>query len=652
MSRKILIDAIHSEEIRLVVSNNNTLEFFDYQNLTKKSTKGNVYLAKVTRVEPSLQAAFVEYGTGKQGFLPFSEIHPDYYQIPASDKQELLKLINLAKQEDSESDHHWDEEARENKDKEDNVLATESKENNFDSLNRLGFHKKYKIQEVIKKDQVILVQVSKEERGKKGASMTTYLSLAGRYCVLMPNASHAGGVSRKIDDAEERKRLKTVIKEVNAKDEILSVIIRTAGSYKTKTEIKRDLNYLKRLWDNIRKHTLSSTAPTFIYEEGDVIKKAIRDLYDSDIEEILIAGTEAYKNACGFMKLILPRHIDKVKEYKDTLPIFSKHKMEEQLSSLYSNIVSLSSGGYLVINQTEALVAIDVNSGRSTSERNIESTAVKTNLEAAQEIAKQLKLRDLSGLIVIDFIDMYEAQNRKSVEKVLKTSLNSDRAKIQTGRISEFGLLELSRQRLRPSFSETHLLPCPNCTGRGKVRPLPSTAVAVLRAVESEITTGIFTEIQVSASQELILYLLNNKREEIVNLEKISKSKIILYVDESAGTDCFFIEKNNVVLEKPMEALAAIDCEPYQETSIPSSDDSITNTDSTENDIKLSNKNAKQKLRRKLYKAKNKIQKKIRNDSLTNSQDITDVNAVANNEINQNAKNISLLKEIWKKIVE
>ncbi len=568
-TRRMLIDAAHAEEIRVVVSNGSEIEEFEYQN-AKKSIKGNIYLAKVTRVEPSLQAAFVDYGAQKQGFLPFSEIHPDYYQIPKAEKESLMEELSNARKKKSR--HSEEKPAPLDLSAEDSEILNEiimpepvSKNYDDDHEDDIQFYKRFKIQEVIKKDQVILVQVEKEERGTKGASITSYISLAGRYCVYMPNATKGGGVSRKIEDHEDRNRLKDIAHEFT---EQLggqgAIIIRTAGSYKTKTEIKRDFSYLQKLWDNIREHTLKSNAPAFIHEEGDVIRKSIRDLYDLDIEEIQIEGDKAFEDAKEFMKLLLPKHVNKIKNYKGNISLFSKFKIDAQLVSLYNSQVSLKSGGYIVINHTEALVAIDVNSGKSTSERNIESTALKTNMEAANEIARQLKLRDLSGLIVIDFIDMEEMKNRKTIERVFKQALDQDRAKIQVGRISTFGLLEMSRQRLRQSFLEANTELCQHCNGKGRIRPLEATSISVLRAVESEATAGNASEIHVSGSSQLVHYMLNNKRQEIADLERRLDGKVVLYTDESAGGDGFFIELkkiNNKPNVKQQKALSNIHIE-------------------------------------------------------------------------------------------
>lgn len=566
MARKMLVDAAHLEELRVVVCDNGKIEEFDYQNTEKKSTKGNIYLAKVTRVEPSLQAAFVDYGAQRHGFLPFSEIHPVYYQIPVSDRDKLLEEMSRAHKSKNEPEHKL-RNPKGDEDEEDVIDHDEDGESDYDIKERPQFYRRYRIQEVIKKDQVILVQIEKEERSTKGASLTTYLSLAGRYCVLMPNATKGGGVSRKINDDQDRARLKKIASEMtNDLEGQGAVIIRTAGSYKTKTEIRRDFQYLQRLWNNIRDHTVKSNAPAFIHEEGDVIKKAIRDLYDSEIEEVLVEGERAFEDAKNFMKLILPRHLNKVKLYQDKLPLFSRYNVEEQIGELYSHQVRLRSGGYLVINHTEALVAIDVNSGRSTGERNVENTAVRTNIEAAQEIAKQLHLRDLSGLIVVDFIDMEEMHNRKTVERELKHALLKDKAKVQTGRISSFGLLEMSRQRLNQSLLEANTETCDYCNGRGRIRHMASTAIVVLRAIEREVASSISGEIHVSASSQLILHILNHKREQINTLEKKFDGKIILYIDETAGGDGFFIEKKHVQPRKIEEkAPSGIDQAVYQE---------------------------------------------------------------------------------------
>ncbi|CAL7962083.1 ribonuclease E [Alphaproteobacteria bacterium] len=564
MSKRILIDAFYQGESRLVLCNGNVVEEFDYQDGAKKFTKSNVYLAKVDRVEPSLQAAFVDYGGERHGFLPFAEVHPYYYQIPVTDKEELFTFMKSLrdKAEKKQGGGAIDDTGECAQDAKD---GEQQEQQVFASVLSREFYKRYKICEVIKKDQLILVQIEKEGRGNKGAFLTTYLSLAGRYCVIMPNTNKLGGISKRIDNFAERKRLKELLDEFKGKEPNATAIIRTAGAYKSKVDIKRDFSYLLRLWDDIKSHALSSTAPIFIHEEGDLVKKAIRDLYTNDVEEIVVSGHEAYEATREFMKLLLPKHVDKVKEYKGNIPIFSKYQVEEQLSTLYQNVVSLASGGYLVINQTEALVAIDVNSGKSTGERSIENTALKTNLEAITEIVQQLKLRDLSGLIVVDFIDMLEPGNRTIVENTMRNALVSDRARTQITKISEFGLLEMTRQRMRNSITEATTIPCITCGGRGRVRVIPATATVVLRAIQTElnkIPSDMLLE--VSASKEAVLHLLNEEKSRLLELEILFKTKIKLYVDNRAGYDGFFIESVKVNVKKGHEALSNMETAPYR----------------------------------------------------------------------------------------
>lgn len=593
MPNLILIDAVYPDETRVVIYNNKRVEEFDYETAVKKQLKGNIYLAKVTRVEPSLQAAFVDYGGDKHGFLPFSEIHPDYYHLPVSDRSaadasaegeekrivseemavsgEVLENIGLqnirsitppdlsdeSEEEEGEKDKTDSEgdasgvaseaEAVEEHDEDEEVDIIAGDEALNDEASeatpkRSNLYRQYKIQEVIKRNQIILVQVIKEERGNKGASLTSYISLAGRYCVLMPNSERQGGISRRIAMVDDRKRLKSIIESLELPDGT-SVIVRTAGQGRSKVEIKRDYDYLVRLWNSIREHTLSSKAPAFIHAEGDLIKRSIRDMYDANTDEILIQGDKAFRSAKDFMKMIMPSHVAKVKQYKSKTPIFCRYQVDEQLSSLYSPTAALGSGGYIVINPTEALISIDVNSGRSTSERNIEETATKTNLEAAVEIARQLRLRDLSGLIVIDFIDMSEQRNRRAVEKALRDALESDRAKIQIGRISLFGLLEMSRQRLRSSFLEANMVGCPHCNSRGVVRALESTAVMVLRAIESEVYKGDAEAINVYAAADTVIYILNTKRRDLAAIEERYDLRVLFNHDAHANTDSFSTEK-------------------------------------------------------------------------------------------------------------
>ncbi|TAD91901.1 MAG: Rne/Rng family ribonuclease [Alphaproteobacteria bacterium] len=545
MTKRMLIDATHPEETRVVVLSGNRLEEFDHEYQSKKQLKGNIYLAKVTRVEPSLQACFVEYGGNRHGFLAFGEIHPDYYRIPIADREALL----------AEAAAHRDEES-------DDGVETLGGDDLEEVRPRRRTHSRnYKIQEVIHRRQIMLVQVVKEERGTKGAALTTFLSLAGRYCVLMPNTPRGGGVSRKITSATDRKRLKSILDELELPDG-MAVIVRTAGLDRPKTEIKRDYEYLIRLWSEIRERTLSSVAPALIHEEGNLITRAIRDQYSREIEEVLVDGEEGYKTAKSLMRTIMPSHAKRVQPYKDTaMPMFHRFQVEEQLDAIHSPVVQLRSGGYIVINPTEALVAIDVNSGKSTRERHIEETAYKTNLEAAEEIARQVRLRDLAGLIVVDFIDMEDTRNNHSVEKRLKDAMKSDRARIQIGKISAFGLLELSRQRLRPSVLELTTERCPHCAGTGYVRSTESTALHMLRAIEEEAIRGKAAEFQVTVPTRVALYILNQKRTMLIDLETRYAIRVLLETDDSLIAPDHRIER--LRLREPGEAV------PVQARSIP-----------------------------------------------------------------------------------
>jgi len=557
MSTRMLIDARHPEETRVAVVNGNRIEEFDFESAEHKQLKGNVYLAKVTRVEPSLQAAFVDYGGNRHGFLAFSEIHPDYYQIPKADREALLR---------EEAEHAAEEErlrsAQEELDEGEDVTAESSEEESegdeigtdgdgteetgtgsnrspvdesaADELRkkRQALRRRYKIQDVIQRRQVLLVQVVKEERGNKGAALTTYLSLAGRYCVLMPNTSHGGGISRKISNGADRKRLKQVMADLKLPS-TMGLIVRTAGLSRTKTEIKRDFDYLARLWDEIRERTLKSSAPALIYRDSDLIKRAIRDLYHRDIDEVIVEGDDGYKAAKGFMKLLMPSHVRRVKQYADPTPIFQRFGVEDQLSAMYQPVVQLKSGGYLVINPTEALVSIDINSGRSTREHNIEQTAFATNLEAAAEIARQLRLRDMAGLIVIDFIDMEQSSHVRKVEKAMKEALKNDRARIQVGRISSFGLMEMSRQRLRTGVLEASTKPCAHCEGTGLMRTAASAGLSALRIVEDEAARGRGEKILLRAGREAAIYLLNKKRTELGEIEERYGVSVEVAIDEA-----------------------------------------------------------------------------------------------------------------------
>ena len=593
MATRMLIDARHPEETRVAVLQGNRIEEFDFESAEHKQIKGNIYLAKVTRVEPSLQAAFVDFGGNRHGFLAFSEIHPDYYQIPREDRERLLAEEAEAAEEEAklraeeEEDGHAPGDEYDAEDEtgesfveeiaEDGVeeIDTSDKdhvstiegghvENGEDDLDsdsdedgndeageddrrrgrgrgrrqgkggggnrsrakqvdevrakRMALRRRYKIQDVIQRRQVLLVQVVKEERGNKGAALTTYLSLAGRYCVLMPNSSHGGGISRKISSAADRKRLKTIVSDLSL-PKSMGLIVRTAGLQRTKPEIKRDFDYLARLWDEIRENTLKSVAPALIHSDSSLIKRAIRDIYNKEIEEVVVEGEAGYKSAKEFMKLLMPSHARRVKAYSDPVPLFQRYGAEDQLRAMYDPVVQLKSGGYLVINPTEALVSIDINSGRSTKEHGIEQTALATNLEAAREIARQLRLRDMAGLVVIDFIDMEYSNNIRKVERAMKDALKNDRARIQVGRISGFGLMEMSRQRLRTGVLEATTRECPHCDGTGLVRTASSAGLSALRLIEDEAAKGKGSQISLYASTEAAIYLLNTKRGDLAEIE-------------------------------------------------------------------------------------------------------------------------------------
>ncbi|WP_443971776.1 Rne/Rng family ribonuclease [Sphingobium sp. CR28] len=557
MTTRMLIDARHREETRVAIVTGNRIEEFDFESAEHKQLKGNIYLAKVTRVEPSLQAAFVDYGGNRHGFLAFSEIHPDYYQIPREDREALLReeaehaaeeAALRAEEDEEEEGGESGEELVEEIDRpaDGEEESGESSEGEPRSGGRRGgkieaateelrrkrmaLRRRYKIQDVIKRRQVLLVQVVKEERGNKGAALSTYLSLAGRYCVLMPNTSHGGGISRKISSAADRKRLKSIIAEMNLPSS-MGCIVRTAGLQRTKTEIRRDFDYLARLWDEIRENTLKSAAPALIHNDSDLIKRAIRDIYNREVEEVVVEGEDGYRQAKDFMRLLMPSHARRVKQYADTVSLFQRFGVEDQLAAMYHPVVQLKSGGYLVINPTEALVSIDINSGRSTREHNIEQTATATNLEAAREIARQLRLRDMAGLVVIDFIDMEHNSNVRKVEKAMKEALKDDRARIQVGRISGFGLMEMSRQRLRTGVLEASTRACPHCEGTGLVRTASSAGLSALRMLEEEAARGRGTLITLRASQEAAFYVLNNKRRELDEIETRYGVKIAILPD-------------------------------------------------------------------------------------------------------------------------
>ena len=574
MTKKMLIDAAHAEETRVVVMDGSRIEEFDFESQSRKQLRGNIYLAKVTRVEPSLQAAFIEYGGNRHGFLAFNEIHPDYYQIPLADREALTR--ELAEEDDEppppkrergrgrgrakpaaredadpvveasedgedaetvEASEDADDHGGDDHESAETVSEANGSDDDDDDMEeeverrRRRLMRKYKIQDVIRRRQIMLVQVVKEERGNKGAALTTYLSLAGRYGVLMPNTDRGGGISRKIVSATDRKRLKTIVQGLGV-PKGLGLIVRTAGAKRTKAEIKRDYEYLMRLWENIRDTTLNSVAPALIYEEEDLVKRAIRDLFDKDIDSVQVEGEAGYKEARDFMRMIMPAQAKKVVAYREPTPLFVAHRIENQLSQIYTPVVPLRSGGYLVINQTEALVAIDVNSGKATRERNIEATALKTNLEAAEEACRQLRLRDLAGLIVIDFIDMEESKNNRAVEKVLKDNLKDDRARVQMGRISSFGLMEISRQRRRTGVLEGTTHVCPHCEGVGRVRSVESSALSALRAVEMEALRG-GGELTLKVPGAVGLYILNEKRAHLARIHAVHHLYVTIQIDEA-----------------------------------------------------------------------------------------------------------------------
>lgn len=565
MGTRMLIDASHAEESRVAILESDRLEEFDFETTTKKQLKGNIYLAKVIRIEPSLQAAFVEFGGGRHGFLAFNDIHPDYYRIPVEDREALMKQ---RAEEQENFLEETPEETLEDKTSRTDVetLGGEDVEE-IETLRpqRSRPSRHYKIQEVITRRQIMLVQVVKEERGGKGAALTTYLSLAGRYCVLMPNAMKGGGVSRKITNVADRKRLREIIESMELPD-TMSLIVRTAGKARNKGEIKRDCDYLTKLWNEIREKTLHSVAPCLIYEESDLIKRAIRDYYTRDITEIWIEGEEGYKEARAFINKLMPSHLKKVKQYKDEkIPLFYRYGVEPQIDAMHNPTVQLKSGGYIVFGTTEALVAIDVNSGRATRERHIEETAFKTNLEAVEEVARQLRLRDLAGLVVIDFIDMDDTRNIEAVERRLKDSMRHDRARVQVGRISSFGLLELSRQRLRPNIIESTSLPCQTCRGSGMIRSVESSALHVLRAIEEEAIQQKATEINMYVPTAIALYILNKKRATIQNIENRWRLFVHFYQDDSLIPPDYRLERVRLHQASSSSAAAEEEKKPHEE---------------------------------------------------------------------------------------
>jgi len=607
MSMRMLIDARHPEETRVAVAKGNRIEEFDFESAEHKQLKGNIYLAKVTRVEPSLQAAFIDYGGNRHGFLAFSEIHPDYYQIPKADREALLReeaehaaeeerLRSEAEDFEPLDEHHEDDGTDDRPEEPEYAGNADNGENGAEEAGtgssrspvdesaadelrqkRQNLRRRYKIQDVIQRRQVLLVQVVKEERGNKGAALTTYLSLAGRYCVLMPNTSHGGGISRKISNGADRKRLKSIMSDLKLPS-IMGLIVRTAGLSRTKVEIKRDFDYLARLWDEIRERTLKSTAPALIYRDSDLIKRAIRDLYHREIDEVIVEGEEGYKAARGFMKLLMPSHVRRVKLHEESTPLFQRYGVEDQLSAMYQPLVQLKSGGYLVINPTEALVSIDINSGRSTREHNIEQTAFATNLEAAAEIARQLRLRDMAGLIVIDFIDMEQSGHVRKVEKAMKDALKNDRARIQVGRISSFGLMEMSRQRLRTGVLEASTKACPHCEGSGLMRTASSAGLSALRIIEDEAARGRGDRVTLRAGREAAIYLLNKKRSELASIEQRYGVSIEVVIDESFEGAKMTVDSSGprpVVAARPLPAVSVQEDEEDEAEEIGEEEDEV-----------------------------------------------------------------------------
>ena len=640
MSNRMLIDANHDEETRVIVLNNNgKIQEFDIEAKDRHQIRGNIYLAKVTRVEPSLQAAFVEYGGNRHGFLAFNEIHPDYYQIPTSEKEKIIQEeveptteIDTNKGEVEEADSHETSDGTDSNDNEEII--------NDEQPEKFSKHKKrYKIQEVIKKRQIILIQVTKEERGNKGAALTTYISLAGRYCVLMPNTARGGGISRKISDLKTRNKIKDSMSYIKIPDG-MGVIIRTAGAQRTKTEIKRDFEYLIRLWQTIRKLTLNSSAPSLIYEEGSLVKRSIRDLYNKEIDEIIVSGDNAFDEAKSFMKMLIPSHVKFIKKYKEDVPLFISFSAESELQNMYQANVSLPSGGYLVINQTEALVAIDVNSGRSTREHNIEDTALRTNIEASDEIARQLRLRDLAGLIVIDYIDMEERKNNRSVERQLKEALKVDRARIQVGHISQFGLMEMSRQRMRSSLIESSMSKCNYCNGLGRVSSVSSQSVQIIRAIEQDLIDNGRNNISLQTNHSLTDYLLNKKRRDIFEIEQKYNISITI-VTEQLDEEKIYNINHHPIETAPMAQSTPLSIDSVYDEKKPEEDSQDEETTDSKNRKQI--KNTKKQQNRKNTKTR----------SLSKSKSATeDENEGTKKESKEKPKGTRKKQPVKKEVVE
>ena len=617
MPKRILIDTSNTTETRVAVTQNGKLDDYEIETGEKNTVKGDVYLAKIIRVEPSLQAAFVDFGAKRNGFLSLTEIHPDYFKIPVSDQEKIGKLLkNLQSNDDKEINNESELDKKNDKLEDSLENSNEKKLINSKEAKKqyVNFFRKYKIQDVIKPRQVILVQINKEERALKGAALTTFLSFAGRYCVLMPNSLNKDGISRKIADVEERKKLKAIISSVNI-PENMSVIIRTAGIGKTKKEIAKDLNFLTAQWNKIRQVTLKSEAPTKIYEEGNIIKRTIRDMLTEDVDEVLIDGKNGYDLAKKITKNIVPSKVKNIKLFKiKDKSLFIENNIETQINELFSLTVKLESGGSIVINTTEALVAIDVNSGKNTSERNIESTALKTNLEAAIEVARQLRLRDLGGLVVIDFIDMDDYRNNFKVEKTIKTALYIDRARVQVGRISMFGLLELSRQRLRSSIVDRSFEKCPYCNGSGIILNTNSISEQIIKVIKEKIIKEKNMQIEVKCNSALAETLMNKKRLEINQLELLYKCKIL------------FIFDNHLSLHEPLINVNEQKSENIKSKKEPSSNKSTAKKKKVKKKKKLKKKEIKIKPRK----------KKLKNEKLDESSDNNNHVGIQENLSNQN----------------
>ena len=617
MKKSILVDAAHSEETRVLVLSENIIEELDFESTTKAQHKGNIYLAKVSRVEPSLRAAFVDYGNDRHGFLPFSEIHPDYFQIPVSDKERLIEstLNKSNMKQEIGIDLNTKKKLKSSKSENDEEEISFNEQLNLKqaSIRRSKLYSKYKIQEVIKRRQILLIQVTKEERGNKGAALTTFLSLAGRYCVLMPNSANSGGISKKIP-FKTRKKMRDIINAINIPLE-MSMILRTAGSLKTKTEIKRDYDNLIKLWNEIKNKTMKSIAPILVHQENHIIKRVIRDYFSNELSEIVIEGDEAFKLGKSFMKTLMPSKVKLIKKFKESLPIFNFYDVEKQINHIFQPEVQLKSGGSIVISPTEALVSIDVNSGRSTTERDIEPTAVKTNLEAAKEIARQLKLRDLGGLIVIDFIDMNIRKNNYLVENVLKNSVKFDRAKIQIGRISSFGLLEMSRQRMKPSLLELNFKVCNVCEGTGLVRSIESQSLQLIRNLDLILKSPQRKEIKLELNSELSEYLLNNKYHFFANSNSFDNHLLTIKVGKNINENKFSITVNNLEEEKTEEK--KVEANLFHEKKEKTNKRSYTKKKTTKN---KDNGDKEKTLKRKTKEDSNKIKQTERNKSSSKSK--------------------------------